>query len=135
MLVACKLHCIRDVGQDHRFRSWYIVAQVESCGTEANIPTASQRDEDRHRMITNPYWRSPESWIEMPWGTPADIWSFGAVLRSLLSWPSLILSTKFDLLSRLAPYSWNLARSSSNLWVVLYVYPSRNKSESSYARC
>ncbi|TVY81129.1 Dual specificity tyrosine-phosphorylation-regulated kinase, partial [Lachnellula suecica] len=48
---------------------------------------ASQRDEDRCRMITNPYWRSPESWVGLPWGTPADIWSFGAVIGSLLMEP------------------------------------------------
>merc|ERR1712225_25283 len=48
---------------------------------------ASRRDEDRCRMITNPYWRSPESWVGIPWGTPADIWSFGAVIGSLLMEP------------------------------------------------
>ncbi|KAH6718576.1 kinase-like domain-containing protein [Leptodontidium sp. MPI-SDFR-AT-0119] len=48
---------------------------------------ASQRNEDRCRMITNPYWRSPESWVGIPWGTPADIWSFGAIIGSLLMEP------------------------------------------------
>lgn len=31
-------------------------------------------------MITNPCWRSPESWLGMRWGPAADIWSFGAVV-------------------------------------------------------
>jgi len=43
-------------------------------------------------MITNPYWRSPESWVGIPWGTPADIWSFGAVVRSP-TLPSFAMST------------------------------------------
>jgi hypothetical protein len=42
---------------------------------------ASQQDEDRYRLITNPYWGSPESWVGMPFGTPADIWSFGGIVR------------------------------------------------------
>ncbi|KAH6718023.1 kinase-like domain-containing protein [Leptodontidium sp. 2 PMI_412] len=48
---------------------------------------ASQPGEDRCRMITNPYWRSPESWVGIPWGTATDIWSFGAVIGSLLMEP------------------------------------------------
>ncbi|KAK0111476.1 hypothetical protein ONS95_001831 [Cadophora gregata] len=48
---------------------------------------ASQRGEERQHMITNPFWRSPESWVGLPWGTPADIWSFGAVMGSLLMEP------------------------------------------------
>ncbi|RHZ48867.1 hypothetical protein CDV55_101231 [Aspergillus turcosus] len=31
-----------------------------------------------------PMWRSPEMIMETPWGTPTDIWSFGAVLISLI---------------------------------------------------
>jgi serine/threonine protein kinase len=27
-----------------------------------------------------PMWRSPEMLMETPWGTPTDIWSFGAVV-------------------------------------------------------
>lgn len=68
------------------------MAQAEGSGTEADILSASRRDEDRCRMITNPYWRSPESWVGIPWGTPADIWSFGAVVRSPTS-PSFAMST------------------------------------------
>lgn len=45
---------------------------------------ASHQNEDRSRPITNPYWRSPECWLGMPWGPPADIWSFGAIVRSLI---------------------------------------------------
>ncbi|CZS99205.1 uncharacterized protein RCO7_00499 [Rhynchosporium graminicola] len=48
---------------------------------------ASQRGEDRCRMITNPYWRSPESWVGVPWGPPADVWSLGAIIGSLLMEP------------------------------------------------
>ncbi|KAG4431394.1 hypothetical protein IFR05_013123 [Cadophora sp. M221] len=48
---------------------------------------ASQPGEDRCRMITNPYWRSPESWAGIPWGPAADIWSFEAVIGSLLMEP------------------------------------------------
>ena len=29
-----------------------------------------------------PMWRSPEMIMETPWGTPADIWSFGAMVSS-----------------------------------------------------
>jgi serine/threonine protein kinase len=53
-------------------------------GTVTNSLTASQSDEDRVRMITNPYWRSPESWVGMPWETASDIWSFGAIVSPLL---------------------------------------------------
>lgn len=31
-----------------------------------------------------PMWRSPEMIMETPWGPPADIWSFGAVVSSIL---------------------------------------------------
>ncbi|KAK2777827.1 hypothetical protein FQN53_002051 [Emmonsiellopsis sp. PD_33] len=31
-----------------------------------------------------PMWRSPEMIMETPWGTPSDVWSFGAVLISLI---------------------------------------------------
>ena len=31
-------------------------------------------------MITPPSFRSPESWLELPWNTKTDIWSFGAIV-------------------------------------------------------
>jgi serine/threonine protein kinase len=50
----------------------------------ADIATASQEEKDRHRLVTNPYWRSPESWLGVPWGPPTDIWSLGAIVRVVL---------------------------------------------------
>lgn len=32
-----------------------------------------------------PMWTSPEVIMETPWNTATDIWSFGAVVRSILS--------------------------------------------------
>ncbi|RFU27514.1 hypothetical protein B7463_g8835, partial [Scytalidium lignicola] len=52
---------------------------------------ASIGDHDRQHLITNPCWRSPESWLGMPWGPPADIWSFGAIIGSLLMEPGAML--------------------------------------------
>ncbi|KAH8804582.1 kinase-like domain-containing protein [Xylogone sp. PMI_703] len=52
---------------------------------------ASLGNYDRRRLITNPCWRSPESWLGMPWGPAADIWSFGAIIGSLLMEPGAML--------------------------------------------
>ncbi|KAH7402804.1 kinase-like domain-containing protein [Pyrenochaeta sp. MPI-SDFR-AT-0127] len=35
-------------------------------------------------LVGTPIWSSPEVLMEMPWNTAADIWSFGALLISLL---------------------------------------------------
>jgi serine/threonine protein kinase len=56
------------------------LAGIENNIFESNNLTASLEYEDRYRMITNPYWRSPESWLGMHWGPPADIWSVGAIV-------------------------------------------------------
>ncbi|KAH9205403.1 kinase-like domain-containing protein [Leptodontidium sp. 2 PMI_412] len=37
--------------------------------------------------ISSKSFRSPESWLGLPWGPPADIWSFGAVIGSLIMGP------------------------------------------------
>lgn len=58
-----------------------------NCNAKTDLLTASEQDDDRKRRITNPYWRSPESWVEMPWGPPADIWSFGAIVRNSRTFP------------------------------------------------
>lgn len=57
------------------------LADMENC-VESNELIASLKYEDRYRVITNPYWRSPESWLGMPWGPPADIWSVGAIVST-----------------------------------------------------
>ncbi|KAI9047123.1 hypothetical protein LZ554_008577 [Drepanopeziza brunnea f. sp. 'monogermtubi'] len=69
---------------------------------------ASQGSEDRCRMITNPYWRSPESWVGIPWGTPADIWSFGAVIGSLLMEPGAMLFQPMGGLVVAAVLAWGV---------------------------
>ncbi|KAL3425265.1 serine/threonine protein kinase [Phlyctema vagabunda] len=56
-----------------------------------NFGMASLDFNDRHRLITNPCWRSPESWLGMPWGPPADIWSVGAIIGSLMMEPGAML--------------------------------------------
>jgi hypothetical protein len=61
---------------------------MTGCGAVTDLLTASQSDEDRVRMITNPYWRSPESWVGMPWGPASDIWSFGAIVSPMSQLPS-----------------------------------------------
>ncbi|KAL6159033.1 hypothetical protein ACJQWK_03306 [Exserohilum turcicum] len=35
-------------------------------------------------MVGTPIWTSPEILMELPWNTTADIWSFGAMLISLI---------------------------------------------------
>ncbi|KAK0118492.1 hypothetical protein ONS95_007385 [Cadophora gregata] len=37
--------------------------------------------------ITPKSFRSPDTWLGLPWGPPADIWSFGAVIGSLMLGP------------------------------------------------
>ena len=34
-------------------------------------------------IIGAPIWRSPEAQLQVGWGTPTDIWSFGTVVRAL----------------------------------------------------
>ncbi|KIV95436.1 hypothetical protein PV10_03093 [Exophiala mesophila] len=52
---------------------------------------ADSTPEDRHRTITAPYYRSPESWLDLSWGPSTDIWSFGAIIGSLLMEPGASL--------------------------------------------
>lgn len=43
-------------------------------------------------LVGAPIWSSPEVILEMPWNTATDIWSFGAVVRTiLLLRPALLL--------------------------------------------
>ncbi|KAH6716498.1 hypothetical protein BKA61DRAFT_655226 [Leptodontidium sp. MPI-SDFR-AT-0119] len=37
--------------------------------------------------ISSKSFRSPESWLGLPWGPPVDIWFFGAVIGSLIMGP------------------------------------------------
>ena len=41
-------------------------------------------------MIANPYWRSPGSWVGMPWGLADDNLVFGAIVTYI---PSFAMST------------------------------------------
>ncbi|EPE30480.1 Protein kinase-like (PK-like) [Glarea lozoyensis ATCC 20868] len=69
---------------------------------------AWQQDEDRYRLITNPFWRSPESWTGMPFGTPADIWSFGAIMGSLIMEPGAKLFKPIGSLEDVPPEKHDL---------------------------
>lgn len=71
---------------------FFSLAQADSFSIARTSLLASQGDEDRSRLITNPYWRSPESWVGMPWGPPADIWSFGSIVWSAML-PSFATTT------------------------------------------
>lgn len=98
--------------------------------TVSDSLTASQSNEDRVRMITNPYWRSPESWVGMTWGPASDIWSFGAIVRAS-PWFFSSFGERLCLLLRLARSSWSPARNCSSLWVDVHINPLQPKTESS----
>ncbi|KAB8079449.1 kinase-like domain-containing protein [Aspergillus leporis] len=55
--------------------------QVADCGSTVSSDSAYAKDGD---LIGAPIWRSPEAQLQIGWGTPTDIWSFGALLITLL---------------------------------------------------
>lgn len=71
---------------DTRFTS----IQVADCGN--TVPADSIHAKKSH-MIGAPIWRSPEAHLEIGWGTPTDIWSFGAVVSAFSSLHPIISLT------------------------------------------
>ncbi|GIK04033.1 hypothetical protein Aspvir_008108 [Aspergillus viridinutans] len=55
--------------------------QVADCGSTVPSDSAYAKDGD---LIGSPIWRSPEAQLRIGWGTPTDMWSFGALLITLL---------------------------------------------------
>ncbi|KAE8330980.1 kinase-like domain-containing protein [Aspergillus sergii] len=56
--------------------------QLADCGNTVPADSAYAKDGD---LIGAPIWRSPEAQLRIGWGTQTDIWSFGALLITLLS--------------------------------------------------
>ncbi|RHZ69251.1 hypothetical protein CDV55_103615 [Aspergillus turcosus] len=55
--------------------------QLADCGN--TVPADSAYAKEGY-MIGAPIWRSPEAHLRIGWGTSTDIWSFGALLLTLL---------------------------------------------------
>jgi hypothetical protein len=55
---------------------------VQSADCGSTVPSNSAYAKDGV-LIGAPIWRSPEAQLRIGWGTPIDIWSFGAVVYSL----------------------------------------------------
>lgn len=53
--------------------------KLADCGSTVPSDSAYAKDGD---LIGAPVWRSPEAQLRFGWGTPTDIWSFGALVRS-----------------------------------------------------
>lgn len=51
--------------------------QIADCGNTVPADSAYAKDSD---VIGAPIWRSPEAQLRIGWGTPTDIWSFGAIV-------------------------------------------------------
>lgn len=47
-------------------------------------------------FVGTPMWTSPEIIMEMPWNTATDIWSFGALVRRMLTLVDSLLHTVID---------------------------------------
>ncbi|OAL27499.1 hypothetical protein AYO20_09782 [Fonsecaea nubica] len=62
---------------NHRFTD----VQLGDLGNTVPDNSPWARDCD---MIGAPIWRSPEAMLQIGWGTPTDIWSFGAMLIALI---------------------------------------------------
>ncbi|KAE8384375.1 kinase-like domain-containing protein [Aspergillus alliaceus] len=62
---------------DIRFKD----VQLADCGSTVPADSAYALDGD---LIGAPIWRSPEAHLRIRWGTATDIWSFGALLITLL---------------------------------------------------
>jgi hypothetical protein len=54
--------------------------QLGDCGNTVPDDSPWARDCD---MIGAPIWRSPEAMLQIGWGTPTDIWSFGALVSNI----------------------------------------------------
>lgn len=54
--------------------------KLADCGDSTHVDSV----EELH-TIGAPIFRSPEAMLDLVWGTPTDIWSFGATVRSALS--------------------------------------------------
>jgi hypothetical protein len=52
--------------------------QIADCSSTVPADSAYAKDGD---MIGASIWRSPEAQLGIGWGTPTDIWSFGALVR------------------------------------------------------
>ncbi|PGH11841.1 hypothetical protein AJ79_04638 [Helicocarpus griseus UAMH5409] len=52
--------------------------QLADMGSTVPADSAYAKDGD---MIGAPVWRSPEAHLQIGWGTPTDIWSFGALCQ------------------------------------------------------
>lgn len=61
--------------RDHRFTD----VQLADMGSTVPATSAYAKDGD---MIGAPIWRSPEAHLQIGWGTPTDIWSFGALVSA-----------------------------------------------------
>ncbi|PWY66496.1 kinase-like protein, partial [Aspergillus sclerotioniger CBS 115572] len=55
--------------------------QLADCGNTVPATSGHAKDGD---LIGAPIWRSPEAQLRISWGTPTDIWSFGAMLITLI---------------------------------------------------
>ncbi|KAF7594888.1 hypothetical protein BBP40_007922 [Aspergillus hancockii] len=62
---------------DMRFKD----VQLADCGSTVPADSAYARDGD---LIGAPVWRSPEAHLRIGWSTATDVWSFGAMLITLL---------------------------------------------------
>lgn len=51
--------------------------QLADFGSTVPADSAYAKDSD---LIGAPIWRSPEAQLRIGWGTPTDIWSFGALV-------------------------------------------------------
>lgn len=51
--------------------------QLADCGSTVPADSAYAKDSD---LIGAPIWRSPEAQLQIGWGTPTDIWSFGTLV-------------------------------------------------------
>ncbi|EFQ98610.1 serine/threonine protein kinase [Nannizzia gypsea CBS 118893] len=68
---------ITDSDEDIRFTD----VQLGDCGNTVPADSNYAKDCD---MIGAPIWRSPEAQLQIGWGMPTDIWSFGAILITLI---------------------------------------------------
>ncbi|KFZ09115.1 hypothetical protein V501_05700 [Pseudogymnoascus sp. VKM F-4519 (FW-2642)] len=64
-------------GQHTRFAD----VELADCGNTVHVDSIFAKDRD---IIGAPIWRSPEAQLQIGWGTPTDIWSFGTMLITLI---------------------------------------------------
>lgn len=63
-------------GQHTRFAD----VELADCGNTVHVDSIFAKDRD---IIGAPIWRSPEAQLQIGWGTPTDIWSFGTMVSGL----------------------------------------------------